>query len=200
MDIFEWIFHNLIENNILSSLASVATIITVLVSVHKYFNAKNDEKQRASKNLYLELENTLKSLDYEKHAEDFFSINIIDHNNEEKTVYFMNRSHNHDFYDSLVFSGKINFLEPKLQQMVQDIFKRIKGHNEYLSAAKDLQHAQKNVLQIKNIFACYEWINDNEMYLKKVIPKIMEELQEHFLRSVTRWRSWFARLKFYTWT
>lgn len=54
----------------------------------------------------------------------------------------MARSLNHNFYDSLIYSGKINFLDPSLQQPVQDIFKRIKMHNKYVDAT--LEMAERN--------------------------------------------------------
>ncbi|ABK76970.1 hypothetical protein CENSYa_0334 [Cenarchaeum symbiosum A] len=40
---------------------------------------------------------------------------------------------NHDFYDSMISSGMINFLEPQLQQSIQNLFRIIKSHNNYLS-------------------------------------------------------------------
>lgn len=48
----------------------------------------------------------------------------------------MSRKFNHDFYDGLIFSGRINFLRLELQlqqqQQIQNIFCQIKTHNEYL--------------------------------------------------------------------
>ena len=63
MEAYQWILFNLIENNVLGSMATVATIITVFVSAYKHFKDKNNEKMRASQNLYLELGDTLRSLD-----------------------------------------------------------------------------------------------------------------------------------------
>ena len=58
------ILSNIMETNVLSSIAAVATIIAVIISAHTYFKDKKDEEIRASRNLYLELKDTLGSLDY----------------------------------------------------------------------------------------------------------------------------------------
>ena len=71
MDPYAWILSNVIENNMLGSAASVFTIITVIVSVKKHFDAKNKEKITASQNLCCELEDTLRSLDDKKFSKDF---------------------------------------------------------------------------------------------------------------------------------
>ncbi len=63
MEPHQWFFSNLIENNLLGSAAAVATIPTVFISAYKHFKDKNNEKMRASQNLYLELGDTLRSLD-----------------------------------------------------------------------------------------------------------------------------------------
>ena len=57
---------------------------------------------------------------------------MVVHLPDGEEVYFMNRMFNHDFYDSLAFSGKINFVKPELQQRVQDVFYHIKDHNSWL--------------------------------------------------------------------
>ena len=76
MEPYQWILSNLIENNMLGNIAAVATILTVLVSAYKHFKDKNNEKMRASQNLYLELGDTLRSLDYDKSPEDFCRVDI----------------------------------------------------------------------------------------------------------------------------
>ena len=179
MDPYGWIFSNIIENNILGSLASVATIITIFVSAYKYFKDKNNEKMRASQNLYLELKDTLRSLDFKEFPDDFCHVDIKDHVGE-KTLYFMRRSLNHDFYDSLISSGKINFLEPSLQQPIQDIFKRIKMHNEFLTTTIHMFDQEINNLVPKKAYPYYEWMDKNEVYLNKAIPDMTKKLQQHF--------------------
>jgi len=174
-----WILSNLIQNNVLSSLAAVATIITVAASAWTYFKGKNNEKMRASQNLYLELSDTLKSLDYKRFPDDFCHLDIKD-GSGKKTLYFMRRSLNHDFYDSLISSGKINFLEPSLQQPIQDIFKRIRMHNEFLTTTTRMLDRQDDNSVPRKAYPYYEWMDKNEVRLNKEIPDMMEKLQQHF--------------------
>ena len=86
MEPHQWIFANLIENNLLGSAAAVATILTVLVSAYKHFKDKDNEKTRASQNLYLELSDTLRSLDYEKSPEYFCRV-VVEGGEEKKILY-----------------------------------------------------------------------------------------------------------------
>lgn len=48
---------------------------------------------------------------------------------------------NHDFYDSLVFSGRINFLPTPIQQQTQDIFQKIKDHNLFLKKIREIEYS-----------------------------------------------------------
>ena len=169
-------------------LASLATIATVLVSAIKYFKARNDDKKRASRNLYLELKDTLESLEYKGHEDEFYHVEIkIPEKKDGKyvgekdfTAYFMNRDLNHDFYDSLIFSGQINFLEPKLQQQVQDTFKRIKNHNKYLHITKNMGEEDENNTIPRKSYSYYHLLDKDECRLKEEIPEIMKQLQEYF--------------------
>lgn len=100
---------------------------------------------------------------------------------EKATQYiFMNMSLNHDFYDSLIFSGKINFLEPSLQQSVQDVFKRIKMHNEFLIITDRMMDQQLDDSAPEKAYRYYEWMDKNKVRLKKEIPKITNKLQLYF--------------------
>lgn len=81
-DIYPWI----------GLAASIATIATVLGSAVKYFWDKNAEMTRASENLYLELKDTLKSLDAKRFPDDIYNTEIADRGEGEKKVYFMARS------------------------------------------------------------------------------------------------------------
>ena len=119
-------------------------------------------------------------MDDKKFPETFFYIDIENDAGEKKTVYFMNRILNHDFYDSLISSGKINFLEPDLQRLVQDIFKRIKTHNEFLTAAEHMWDQQHDDLPPKRAYRYYDWMDKNEVRLKKEIPDTLKKLKEHF--------------------
>lgn len=168
-DIYPWI----------GLAASIATIATVLGSAVKYFWDKNAEMTRASENLYLELKDTLKSLDAKRFPDDIYNTEIADRGEGEKKVYFMARSLNHDFYDSLIYSGKINFLDPSLQQPIQDIFKRIKMHNQYVDAVLGMAENNDGLVPPKAHKYCV-WMDDAEKRLQKEIPKILQSLQTHF--------------------
>ena len=96
----------------------------------------------------------------------------------------MNRSLNHDFYDSLISSGKINYLEPRLQQPVQDIFKRIKMHNEFLDIV--IHTTNQDNFVPKNTYKYYDWMDESEVILKKEIPIMLQNLKEHFKTSRKR--------------
>ena len=158
--------------------ASVATIATVVVSAFKYFQHKHAETARASQNLYLELKDTLTSLDGRLHPDNFYYVSMIVNGNY-KTAYFMDRSLNHDFYDSLIYSGKINFLDPPLQQRVQDIFKRIKIHNEYIDVVRRMTEHNDNAMPIAAYKYC-EWMDNTEKHLQQELPKMLESLQACF--------------------
>ena len=160
-------------------VASVATITTVLISAHTYFAQKNAETARASKNLYLELKNTLLSIDPESHPAEFYHVHITDLGGNNKTVYFMGRSLNHDFYDSLIYSGKINFLDPTLQQRVQDIFKRIKLHNQYADMVFQMTERNNGDVPYTAYKYCV-WMDNSEKYLQQELPKILESLGSYF--------------------
>ena len=114
----------------ISKWASMFAIISFGLAPAWYFWTKHqneqDERSKASKNLYIELDDALDGLNEDKHP-DLKKVEIND-----SEFYFMNRALNHDFYDSLVFSGKITFLRPELLQPLQDTFQRIKDHNFYI--------------------------------------------------------------------
>lgn len=160
-------------------VASIATIDAVLGSAIKYFRYKNAETDRASKNLYLELEDALKSLDADSFLDDVYNTKITDRDGSEKKVYFMARSLNHDFYDSLIHSGKINFLDPSLQQPIQDIFKRIKMHNQYVDIVLGMAEDRDGLVPPKAYKYCV-WMEDAEKRLQKELPKTLQSLQAHF--------------------
>ena len=163
----------------ISLAASLATIITVLFSAGKYFSSKNAEKALTSENLYLELGDTLTSLDSSKFSDDFYNVDITDRSGNHRTAYFMGRSLNHDFYDSLIYSGKINFLDPLLQQRVQDIFKRIKTHNRFVDVVFEMVERNGGNMPVQAHKYC-EWLEVNEKRLQQELPEMLDSLRSHF--------------------
>ena len=141
------------EDEFLGKWASIFTIISLisvpiayLLNQNKIKKVKSqkefEERYRTSGNLYGELQDTLEALNRKQYPDDAFSFETKD----GKEYFFMNRTLNHDFYDSLIFSGKINFLRPEVQQHVQNTFHQIKTHNEYV----DLVLKMKDEVNIEN--------------------------------------------------
>ena len=91
----------------------------------------------------------------------------------------MSRDLNHDFYDSLIYSGKINFLDPSLQQRVQDAFKLIKIHNKYVDMVLEMEERNDGIVPVAAHRYC-EWVDDTEKHLQQELPEILQSLQSHF--------------------
>lgn len=127
------------EEGLFDRLAPFITSVAVVLAPFVYFlktkHNENSERTRASRNLHTELDNTLSALDEKSHPNSFKVAEFED----GKKYYFMNRMLNHDFYDSLVFSGKINFLPTVIQQKTQDVFQLIKDHNSFIRSIRDIE-------------------------------------------------------------
>ncbi len=167
--------------NALTNLAAVVTILSLGISSILYFVKRwhdtSTEKRRASKNLYTELDDALDGLDEKIYTNDLRKIKL----NDKDYAYFMNRRLNHDFYDSLIFSGKINFLKSELQQSVQDIFQIIKDHNFYLKKIRDIEDNARVGDDISSITKrYYEQLDKDEKSLLERIPKMKEKLKKEF--------------------
>lgn len=125
------------DEGLFDRLAPFIASVTVALAPFVYFlktkHNENSERTRASRNLYAELDNTLGALDEKSHPDNFKVVEFED----GKECYFMNRMLNHDFYDSLVFSGRINFLPTEIQQQTQDAFQLIKDHNSFIRSIRD---------------------------------------------------------------
>ena len=80
----------------------------------------------------------------------------------------------------MIFSGKINFLESKTQQPIQDIFRQIKTHNEYLMRVDYLIEDYGDGTVPKNAYRYCKWMHENEPELEKSIQNILGELKQHF--------------------
>jgi hypothetical protein len=184
-DLYCWLATTFTGKDLLTNWASLATIIALIAAPVKYFNdvrkreeekrrKEEDERSRISRNLYGELHDALDGLDEKKHATDFEVLQMT----PKKDVYFMNRFLNHDIYDSLINSGKINFLTYELQQEVQDIFSMIKRHNYYLTLTSEIQDREKTITE--SAYAYYETMDKYERQLLENIPDIMAKLKKDF--------------------
>ncbi len=175
-----WYDSNFTGEFALMNWASLVTIISLAVAPVVYFVQKwyggSSERKRASKNLFVELNDALDGLDETKHT-DLKKVTLQD----GSEVYFINRALNHDFYDSLISSGNINFLKPELQQPIQDIFQRIKDHNFFLRKVRDIEDcANPNEDISSKTSRYYKILGDSEIILLEEIPKIKEKLKHEF--------------------
>lgn len=156
-------------------IAMAATALSLMATPTYYFVQKwlnnRDERERASGSLHLELDDALSGLDEKQHSD------LITVETDNRRVYFMNRLLNHDFYDSLVSSGKITFVRPELQQPIQDTFQRIKDRNRTLYK---LQELWESGVRRSMAYVHYESLEEYEEYLIKNIPMVMSELKKEY--------------------
>lgn len=175
------------EHDVIFTISALATIIGVVVAVialslsyRKFLQSKDAEKKRASESLYTELKDAFEGLDDEKFPNSVLHVVITKDDDTTEILYLMNRTLNHDFYDSLIFSGQINFLEPKLQQPIQDLFKLIKMHNEcMMRIGQSMAQDGTNAIP-KSAYKYCKWVDENEPRLKMSIQSMMGELKRHF--------------------
>ena len=143
----------------------------------KKWQDSRNERSRATKNLHTELDDALDGLNERKHTGDLKKVDLPN----DREAYFMNRVFNYDFYDSLVFSGKINFLPPEIQQPVQDTFQKIKDHNRHLRKIREIEDDAGEEEDVsKKTTRYYESLSKIEEELLSDIPKVKEKLEEEF--------------------
>jgi len=159
--------------DMLSDIASLVTILSLIITpvffFFKRWYDKVSERRMASKNLHGELEDALHALDEKRHPDYFLTLQF---SNGSK-VQYMNRSLNHDVYDSLIFSGRINFLRHSLQQQIQDVFRSIKIHNEYTAKVGEMLDRGRTD---EDVYAYYVRLGETEKRLLAAIPGTMEKL------------------------
>ncbi len=172
------------EHDLLNKWASLITIISVVGIPLVYFLNQNikeneqkqkikDELNRASANLLVELDDTLNALNETKHND----LKTVESGNEK--FHFINRKLNHDFYDSLIFSGKINFLESDIQQPMQDTFQKIKDHNFYIRKIRNIEdRANLPGDTTSKTLRYYKILSKDEEQLLEDIPKMKKELDK----------------------
>jgi hypothetical protein len=82
---------------------------------------------------------------------------------------------------SLIFSGQINSLPPKIQQSVQDVFQKIKDHNHYIRKIRNIEDMATSNEKINlKTDRYYKMLDDVEVELIDEIPKIKEKLKKEF--------------------
>lgn len=174
------------DHEIVFLASAVATIIGTVVAVSvagvaywKFLSERNADRKNASKNLHTELRDTLVALN-DRSPENWTHVEIREDAAQSRRLYFINRMLNHDFYDSMIFSGKINFLEPKTQQPIQDIFRQIKIHNKYLTRIGHLMEKKGDGTIPDDAYKYCEWMHENEPNLERSIQNMLEELKRYF--------------------
>ena len=161
-------------NGMLSDIAAIVTImslgITPIFFFVKRWYDKSSERKMVSQNLYGELNNALDALDYKTHPDNFFTIILP----SDQEIQYMGRLFNHDVYDSLIYSGKINFLRHNLQQQIQDIFQHINDHNKYLTKVGEIPVRDKTNT---HVYDYYERLWNIEVILLRTMPSTMKKLE-----------------------
>lgn len=170
------------EGEFLGKWASIVTMISLGLAPATYFWKKwqdaMDERIRASKNLHTELANTLNGLN-EKQSSDFRHVKLP----SDKKIEFMNKIFNHDFYDSLVFSGKINFLPPNLQQFTQNVFQKIEEHNYCIRKIREIESDAEDEDVFKKTVRYYKLLDKIEGKLLSDIPTVMKKHEKVFSQT-----------------
>lgn len=176
-----WMTSPFLGHDALVNLSSLFTIGVIIIAPLTYFIKKwlRDRSDRAdvSRSLHAELKDALEALDGTAKRQ----VMEIEINGVKRyyTLVFMN----HDMYDSFIFSGQIKSLNHDLQQKIQDIFRRIKKHKEYLELTirfNDIAviNNNKDIRKITDPY--YDIIAKYETELEDDIPKMMKELEKNF--------------------
>ena len=167
----------------LDLFVKLVTIVSLLGAPMFYFGKRHMNKKSRQKlistNLYIELEDTYLTLTGMK--KEFRKKPVIYDKKYEIYGIFLN----YDVYDPLVFSGQINFLNHKLQQPMQDIFKMIKNRNGYVSKLIEYEdglylkvYAWDDLVPLGKKY-CNFILNTDKKLLEK-IPQTMERLKNNF--------------------
>jgi len=164
-----WIFQEYLT---LSNVSYVVTILSLGLVPVWYIWKRGQDREQAFQNLARELGDALKGLDETIYPD------LKEKKFDNKSYVFMRRRLNHDFYDSMIFSGKINYLKPDLQQIIQDTFQKIKDHNKYIQKISDIEdNAEKNEDYSYKVERYYEILEKTEVSLLDEIPKRIKELE-----------------------
>lgn len=160
----------------LGELASLVTLFALGVAPLWYLLRKamdrRDELTTISSGLYLELADARDGLDVGKHG-DLRAVKMADGTN----ACFMRRMFNHDVYDSLIHSGRINAVKVEFQQQAQDVFQLIKDHNYSLRKVRDLENGTSD----RNILAGYYLhLSKTDSNLRRRIPALMSTLKKEY--------------------
>ena len=125
----------------LAEWASFVTIVSLVVAPLWYLlkreTDRRGEVETISSSLYMELADARDGLDDDGRA-DLRAVRLQD----GTQVRFTNLLFNHDIYDSLIHSGRINAIRAEHQQQVQDVFQLVKDHNASLKKMRETEGAK----------------------------------------------------------
>ena len=184
IELFDWYAQIFTKENlelfnvthIPSILTAGAVVIAPLTYVIKRWLTNKAEKKTISESLYVELQDSIQSLKGAAKRQ------VMEIEVEGETMYYTLASLHYDMYDSLIFSGKIQLLDKTIQQEIQDVFRIIKEHQDYLRYTFLLRDQSKihNADIDKITDSYYAMIAEDELKIEQLIPKIMKKLKENF--------------------
>ena len=159
----------------LAEWASLVTIFSLGIAPFWYLLKREVDKRTEmttiSTGLYLELADARDGLDEDRH-DDLMAVRMSD----GTSAFFMNRMFNHNMYDSLIYSGRINAVRAELQQQAQDVFQLIKDHNAALRRMRDFENSKGGDLDEEH----YRHLDKTDSNLRRRIPALMVVLKREY--------------------
>ena len=184
IELFDWYAQVFAKENLelfnLTHVPSIITAIAVVIAplsyVIKRWHTNKTEKKAISKSLYVELQDAIQTLNGAEKRQ------VMEIDVKGERMYYTLAFLHYDMYDSLIFSGKIQLLNNTMQQEIQDVFRMIKKHQEYLHHVILLADQSKihdaNIDKTTDLY--YERIARHELEIELLAPKIMKKLKENF--------------------
>ena len=157
---------NGIDPNIIPLGLLSLIIIAGVVFVYDYRTRKDGtiDHKEICQNIHTELKDGIESLD------GTLPRKTRQHEINGKKIIYKHIYMNHNTFDGYVNSGEFNIINRELQQPIQDIYKKIEIHDEYVKKCKSDPIDNNDVLTL----------NQYEKELLKEIPLVMEDLKKYF--------------------
>jgi len=93
-----------------------------------------------------------------------------EHEIEGKKIHYKHIYMNRKVFEGYFNSGNFNHINHKLQQSLQDIYHKIKIHDELVQKVVDKQYVNDDIIELNKI----------EKEMLKEIPSMMESLKKYF--------------------
>jgi len=169
----EWNFRKLVETNTIIAYFLIGGIITSSAygwkpRLDRFFDRDKGNHTDLFKNLHEELKDSLESLN------GTLDRKTIQYEINGKNVNYKHIYMNHAVFDALVNSGDFNHINDKLQQPIQDIYAKIKLHNDYVKKIAELENNSQYQEEYASILNGYEKESLRE------IPPMMDKLKKYF--------------------